>query len=401
MNEEMEEKTMAELSLRNVSKVYGKGHYAVKDFSLDVYDKEFVILVGPSGCGKSTTLRMIAGLEEMSAGELYIDGKACKHVEAKDRDLAMVFQNYALYPHMTVYDNLAFSLSIRRFSKERLSKKEIEKRVMEVARILEIEELLKRRPKDLSGGQKQRVAIGSAIMKNPKVLLMDEPLSNLDAKLRTKLRVELAKLHRELGFTIVYVTHDQTEAMTLGTRIVVMKDGVIQQADTPKNLYENPRNRFVATFIGSPSMNLFETEVGALSNGYCLKMKNGEMLRLSKTQGNLLEEKKVTGKKMELGIRPEDLYDADSRSTYANLEHTAFLEAEVTGRELLGAEVYLYFKMGEEEGIARVEATNQKKKGDKIVLVANIENVQLFDTVTEENIFFGQYTYQPYLESVV
>ena len=375
---------MADLLLKNVSKLYGKEHYAVKDFSLEIYDKEFIILVGPSGCGKSTTLRMIAGLEDISRGELWIDGKPCNHVEAKDRELSMVFQNYALYPHMTVYDNLAFALSIRK-----VPKKEIKARVAEVAKILEIEDLLKRRPKDLSGGQKQRVAIGSAIIRNPKALLMDEPLSNLDAKLRTRLRVELAKLYKELGITIVYVTHDQTEAMTLGTRIVVMKDGVIQQVDTPRNLYENPRNQFVATFIGSPAMNLYEVSIDAADGFYCTRLHKG-MLRLSKVQGNLLMDNQLAGKKMTLGIRPEDLYDADSPETYQYVQRRELLEAEVTGRELLGAEVYLYFKIGTEQGIARVEATNTKQKGDKLNLIVDMDKIHLFRIDTEENIFYKE-----------
>ena len=376
---------MAELLLKNVSKVYGKEHYAVKDFSLEIDNQEFIILVGPSGCGKSTTLRMIAGLEDISFGELWIDGKPCNHVEARERELSMVFQNYALYPHMTVYDNLAFSLSIRK-----VPKAEIKERVLEVAKMLEIEELLKRRPKDLSGGQKQRVAIGSAIIRKPKALLMDEPLSNLDAKLRTRLRVELANLYEKLGITIVYVTHDQTEAMTLGTRIVVMKDGLIQQVDTPRNLYENPKNLFVATFIGSPAMNLFEVGIGALEGNYCTYLKQGDALSLSKGQGNRLKDAGLVGRKMILGVRPEDMYDADSPETYQTVAHRELLEAVVTGRELLGAEVYLYFSVGEEQGIARVEPTNRKQPGDKINLLVDMDKIQLFCIDTEENIFYEQ-----------
>ena len=248
---------MASLSLRHVTKAYPNGFVAVKDFNLEIADKEFIIFVGPSGCGKSTTLRMIAGLEDISSGELYIDGKLVNDVEPKDRDIAMVFQNYALYPHMTVYDNMAFGLKLRKTPKD-----EIDKLVQEAARILDLSHLLDRKPKALSGGQRQRVAMGRAIVRNPKVFLMDEPLSNLDAKLRGQMRIEISKLHQRLQATIIYVTHDQTEAMTLGTRIVVMKDGVVQQVDSPQNLYDKPCNKFVAGFIGAPQMNLIDAVVG-------------------------------------------------------------------------------------------------------------------------------------------
>ena len=247
---------MASLSLTNVCKVYPNGFEAVKDFSLEVEDQEFIIFVGPSGCGKSTTLRMIAGLEEISSGELKIDGRVVNDVEPKDRDIAMVFQNYALYPHMTVYDNMAFGLKLRKVPKD-----QIDKAVREAARILDLEKLLDRKPKALSGGQRQRVAMGRAIVRNPKVFLMDEPLSNLDAKLRVQMRIEISKIHQRLGATIIYVTHDQTEAMTLGTRIVVMKDGVVQQVDTPQNQYDKPCNLFVAGFMGMPPMNFIDCKV--------------------------------------------------------------------------------------------------------------------------------------------
>ena len=247
---------MASISLHNICKVYPNGFEAVKDFNLDVADKEFIIFVGPSGCGKSTTLRMIAGLEDITSGELLIDGKVMNSVEPKDRDIAMVFQNYALYPHMTVFDNMAFGLKIRK-----VDKAEIQKRVMEAAKILDLDKLLDRKPKALSGGQRQRVAMGRAIVRNPKVFLMDEPLSNLDAKLRVQMRIEISKLHDRLGATIIYVTHDQTEAMTLGTRIVVMKDGVVQQIDSPQTLYSHPKNLFVAGFIGSPQMNFLDAKI--------------------------------------------------------------------------------------------------------------------------------------------
>ena len=247
---------MASLSLKNVTKKYPNGFVAVKDFNLEIADKEFIIFVGPSGCGKSTTLRMIAGLEDITSGELYIDGKLMNDVEPKDRDIAMVFQNYALYPHMTVYDNMAFGLKLRKMPKD-----EIDRLVQEAAKILDLSHLLDRKPKALSGGQRQRVAMGRAIVRNPKVFLMDEPLSNLDAKLRGQMRIEISKLHQRLGTTIIYVTHDQTEAMTLGTRIVVMKDGLVQQVDTPQNLYDKPANKFVAGFIGAPQMNLLDSAV--------------------------------------------------------------------------------------------------------------------------------------------
>ena len=247
---------MASVSLRNVKKVYDNGFVAVKDFNLEIADKEFIIFVGPSGCGKSTTLRMVAGLEEISEGEVYIDDKLVNDVEPKDRDIAMVFQNYALYPHMSVYDNMAFGLKLRKVPKD-----EIDRLVQEAAKILDIDHLLDRKPKALSGGQRQRVAMGRAIVRNPKVFLMDEPLSNLDAKLRVQMRIEISKLHQRLGATIIYVTHDQVEAMTLGTRIVVLKDGLIQQVDSPQNLYNKPNNLFVAGFIGSPQMNLIDAQV--------------------------------------------------------------------------------------------------------------------------------------------
>ena len=266
---------MASLSLKNVCKVYPNGFVAVKDFNLEIADQEFIIFVGPSGCGKSTTLRMIAGLEEISSGELWIGDKMVNDVEPKDRDIAMVFQNYALYPHMSVYDNMAFGLKLRK-----VPKAEIDKAVHEAAKILDIEHLLDRKPKALSGGQRQRVAMGRAIVRSPKVFLMDEPLSNLDAKLRVQMRVEISKLHKRLQTTIIYVTHDQTEAMTLGTRIVVLKDGIIQQVDTPQNLYNTPNNIFVAGFIGSPQMNLIDATVSQEGSQAVLKMSEEVTIKL-------------------------------------------------------------------------------------------------------------------------
>ena len=297
---------MSEITLRNVCKEYDKGHFAVKDFNLDIQDKEFIIFVGPSGCGKSTTLRMIAGLEDISDGELWIDGDLCNYYEPKDRGLSMVFQNYALYPNMTVYGNLAYALKIRK-----VPKKEIDERVHKVAKTLEIEHLLDRKPAALSGGQKQRVAIGSAIIRKPKAFLMDEPLSNLDAKLRAQMRVELAKLHEELETTIIYVTHDQTEAMTLGTRIVVMKDGVVQQVEAPIQLYNNPANLFVAGFIGSPSMNFFDAYVGEEEGKVVVYLGGSELGKKVFLRGEKAEvaRQREMNKKVVLGIRPEDVYD--------------------------------------------------------------------------------------------
>ena len=275
---------MASLSLRNVTKKYPNGFVAVKDFNLEIADKEFIIFVGPSGCGKSTTLRMIAGLEDISSGELYIDGKLVNDVEPKDRDIAMVFQNYALYPHMSVYDNMAFGLKLRKTPKD-----EIDRKVHDAAKILDLEHLLDRKPKALSGGQRQRVAMGRAIVRSPKVFLMDEPLSNLDAKLRGQMRVEISKLHQRLETTIIYVTHDQTEAMTLGTRIVVMKDGVVQQVDSPQNLYDSPCNKFVAGFIGAPQMNMIDAQVAKAGSDVTLSF-GGHTVALPAAKGKGLED---------------------------------------------------------------------------------------------------------------
>ncbi|MBQ4382857.1 MAG: sn-glycerol-3-phosphate ABC transporter ATP-binding protein UgpC, partial [Firmicutes bacterium] len=296
---------MSSLQLKNIKKTYSNGITAVNDFNLDIADQEFIIFVGPSGCGKSTTLRMIAGLEEITEGELYIDDKLVNDVAPKDRDIAMVFQNYALYPHMTVYDNMAFGLKLRK-----VPKKEIETRVKEAARILEIEHLLDRKPKALSGGQRQRVAMGRAIVRSPKVFLMDEPLSNLDAKLRVQMRIEIAKLHMSLGTTIIYVTHDQTEAMTLGTRIVVLKDGVIQQVDTPQNLYEKPQNLFVAGFMGSPQMNFLDATVKVVGDVANLEV-DGKSIPLPPAKSKKLIEGGYDGKTVTFGIRPEDVYDSE------------------------------------------------------------------------------------------
>lgn len=318
---------MASLSLKNVCKVYPNGFVAVKDFNLDVADKEFIIFVGPSGCGKSTTLRMIAGLEEISSGELWIGDKLVNDVEPKDRDIAMVFQNYALYPHMTVYDNMSFGLKLRK-----VPKPEIDKLVHEAAKILGIEQLLDRKPKALSGGQRQRVAMGRAIVRNPKVFLMDEPLSNLDAKLRVQMRIEIQKIHQRLETTIIYVTHDQTEAMTLGTRIVVLKDGIIQQVDTPQNLYDKPCNVFVAGFMGSPQMNLINAKVVQSGEDVVL-MFGGNTVKLPEGKAQKLIEAGYVDTTVIMGIRPEDLNDSE---VIINANPDCVIEATIRVYELLG-----------------------------------------------------------------
>ena len=295
---------MASLSLKGIYKRYPNGFEAVKNFNLEIADQEFIIFVGPSGCGKSTTLRMIAGLEEISEGTLKIGDKVMNDVEPKDRDIAMVFQNYALYPHMTVYDNMAFGLKLRKVPKD-----QIDKMVKEAAKILDLDKLLDRKPKALSGGQRQRVAMGRAIVRDPKVFLMDEPLSNLDAKLRVQMRIEISKLHQRLGATIIYVTHDQTEAMTLGTRIVVMKDGVVQQVDSPQNLYNNPGNLFVAGFIGSPQMNFMDAVVEAAGKNVTLKV-GQHSIKLPEAKSKALIDGGYVGKTVVMGIRPEDVHDS-------------------------------------------------------------------------------------------
>ena len=362
---------MAGLSLKNICKVYSNGFEAVKDFNLEIEDKEFIIFVGPSGCGKSTTLRMIAGLEEISSGELKIGDRVVNDVEPKDRDIAMVFQNYALYPHMNVFDNMAFSLKLRK-----VPKAEIERQVREAARILDLEKLLDRKPKQLSGGQRQRVAMGRAIVRNPKVFLMDEPLSNLDAKLRVQMRTEIARLHERLGATIIYVTHDQTEAMTLGTRIVVMRDGIVQQVDTPQNLYNKPCNRFVASFIGSPQMNFFEAVCEEQDKKAVLKIGDDRILLPEEKSRALLDGYK--GKQVIMGIRPEDVHEADAAET------ENVIESEVTVYELLGAEVYLYSDVQGTNMIARVAADTTAKVGSKVRFGFDTEKIHVFDMDTEK-----------------
>lgn len=365
---------MASLSLKSIYKKYAGNVVAVSNFNLDIEDKEFIILVGPSGCGKSTTLRMIAGLEEISEGELYIGDKLVNDVAPKDRDIAMVFQNYALYPHMTVFENMAFGLKLRKTPKE-----EIKKRVEEAARILDIAHLLDRKPKALSGGQRQRVALGRAIVREPQVFLLDEPLSNLDAKLRAQMRTELSKLHLRLGTTFIYVTHDQTEAMTMGTRIVVMKDGFIQQVDTPANLYSKPCNVFVAGFIGSPQMNFIDG---------VLKDKNGKIgVEFGSNFIELPEAKLNTtvkaglGKEVIMGIRPECLHDEEM---FISAATTGIVDCDVDVTEMMGSETYLYLTLDGVNLTARVSARSTAKPGDRIKIAIDVNNVHLFDKETEK-----------------
>ena len=366
---------MASLQLKNICKVYPNGFEAVKDFNLDIADQEFIIFVGPSGCGKSTTLRMIAGLEDISSGEFKIDGKLMNDVEPKDRDIAMVFQNYALYPHMTVFDNMAFALKLRKVPKD-----EIKAKVEEAARILDLEKLLDRKPKALSGGQRQRVAMGRAIVRSPKVFLMDEPLSNLDAKLRVQMRIEIAKLHQRLGTTIIYVTHDQTEAMTLGTRIVVMKDGIVQQVDTPQNLYEKPQNLFVAGFMGSPQMNFLDAKVEVKGDVASLKIADLS-IALPPAKSKKLIEGGYNGKTVTFGIRPEDIYDSQMM-VEAKPEST--LETTIRVYELLGAEVFLYADLAEFPITARVDPRTTARPGDKVKFAIDVEKIHVFDKETEK-----------------
>ena len=368
---------MANVSLRHVYKIYDGGVTAVTDFNLEIADKEFIILVGPSGCGKSTTLRMVAGLEDISKGELWIGDKLCNDVAPKDRDIAMVFQNYALYPHMSVYDNMAFGLKLRK-----LPKAEIKRRVEEAARILGIEEYLDRRPKALSGGQRQRVALGRAIVRDPKVFLLDEPLSNLDAKLRANMRTEISKLYQRLGTTFIYVTHDQTEAMTMGTRIVVMKDGFIQQVDTPQNLYDKPCNEFVAGFIGSPQMNFVDATLVKKGDGVALKFDKYEIkLPAEKNANGALND--YIGKEVRFGIRPEHVHDEPEFIAKAG---DSVIEAAVDVTELMGAEIYLYVNINGVPITARVAPTSTAKPGDSIKIAFALDKIHVFDKETEQTI---------------
>ncbi len=368
---------MASISLQHLNKTYPNGYEAVKDFNLDVDDKEFVIFVGPSGCGKSTTLRMIAGLEDITSGELYIDGKMMNDAEPKDRDIAMVFQNYALYPHMTVYDNMAFGLKLRKIPKD-----EIDKAVREAARTLDLEPLLDRKPKALSGGQRQRVAMGRAIVRNPKVFLMDEPLSNLDAKLRGQMRVEISKLHQRLGATIIYVTHDQTEAMTLGSRIAVMNAGIVQQVDSPQALYDEPCNAFVAGFIGSPQMNFIDADCRADGDKVTL-IAGPSSIELPPQKAKKLLDAGYAGKKVILGIRPEDVHDDPE---FIAQSPNTIIEATVRVYEMLGAEVNLYFDYEGASMTARVDPRTSARSGDAVRFALDANRIHVFDKETEKTI---------------
>jgi multiple sugar transport system ATP-binding protein len=370
---------MASVSLKHIYKIYTGGVTAVSDFTLDIEDKEFIVLVGPSGCGKSTTLRMVAGLEEITEGELYIADKLVNDVAPKDRDIAMVFQNYALYPHMTVYDNMAFGLKLRKTPKA-----EIDRRVHEAAKILDIEHLLSRKPKALSGGQRQRVALGRAIVREPKVFLMDEPLSNLDAKLRVAMRTEITKLHQRLQTTFIYVTHDQTEALTMGSRIVVMKDGFVQQVDTPQNLYDYPCNLFVAGFIGSPQMNFFDVKLAKEGNAVYAIFGDNKILVPAGKIAKFTDEAYL-GKEVTLGIRPENIHDEEV--FLANAPKSC-IDVKVEVVELLGSETYLYLKTSgkSENVIARVDPRTVSRAGDSIKVAFDTNHLHFFDKETEQTI---------------
>lgn len=377
---------MAGLQLKGIYKKYPGGVVAVSDVNLEIRDKEFIVLVGPSGCGKSTTLRMIAGLEEISEGELYIGDRLVNDIAPKDRDIAMVFQNYALYPHMTVFDNMAFGLKLRKVPKD-----EIERKVNEAAKILDLTHLLDRKPKAMSGGQRQRVALGRAIVRSPKVFLLDEPLSNLDAKLRAQMRTEISKIHKKLGTTFIYVTHDQTEAMTMGDRIVCMKDGFVQQVDTPQNLYENPVNKFVAGFLGSPQMNFidavlkeeygqFIVEFGSDDTKSSRGVKYQIIVPEAKVNNDLSN---YVGKEIILGVRPESIHDEEMFISNAT---TGVIDANVEITELMGAETFLYLNC---EGIsltARVDPRSTARPGDDIKVAIDPNKIHIFDKETENAI---------------
>ena len=394
---------MASLTLKNVKKIYpfsgddtkkkkkkgdapekktnlqitDKGVVAVQDFNLEIADKEFIVLVGPSGCGKSTTLRMIAGLEEISEGELYIGDRLVNDVAPKDRDIAMVFQNYALYPHMTVYENMAFALKLRHTPKD-----EIDRAVKQAAEILDITQYLGRKPKALSGGQRQRVAIGRAIVRNPQVFLMDEPLSNLDAKLRNQMRAEIIKLRERINTTFIYVTHDQTEAMTMGDRIVVMKDGIIQQVDTPQNLYDMPCNMFVAGFIGSPQMNFLDGTLIKKGDQYGIDL-GGDIIPLPKEKTADGKLDAYVGKKIKMGIRPEDI---DDEPEFMAKHTDCQLDAQVDVSEMMGAEIYLYLEYKGNKMTARVAPTSKARNGDTVRVAFDPHKVHVFDVETEQTI---------------
>lgn len=367
---------MATVTLRNVSKVYESGNTVVKDVSLEIHDREFVVLVGPSGCGKSTTLRMIAGLEEITTGELLIDDQVVNDVPPKDRDIAMVFQNYALYPHMTVYENMAFGLKLRKMPKE-----EIDQRVKEAASILGLEEFLHRKPKALSGGQRQRVAVGRAIVRKPKVFLFDEPLSNLDAKLRVQTRTQISKLHKSLEATMIYVTHDQVEAMTMGDRIVVMKDGVIQQTDSPLNLYNHPANKFVAGFIGSPAMNFIPGILQGTENIQFVSEKQELTVNLTAEQSKKL--KSEAGKSVWLGVRPEDLHDAQPAGKEAFFQE---ITVQLSVVEPMGNEIFLYFDVDGIQFTSRIPSHEKPNHGTTMAVYLDRSKLHFFSAETEASL---------------
>jgi multiple sugar transport system ATP-binding protein len=392
---------MAGVTLKNLTKTF-KNVVAVNNVNLEIMDQEFLVLVGPSGCGKTTALRMIAGLEEATEGEIYIGDRLVNDVSPKDRDIAMVFQNYALYPHMTVYDNMAFGLKLRRTLKpgknpvaaallgwlvpgafyDFLPRQEIRRRVETTSKMLGLEGLLDRKPKQLSGGQRQRVALGRAIVREPKVFLMDEPLSNLDAKLRVQTRAELIKLHRRLGITTIYVTHDQVEAMTMGDRIAVMNEGVVQQVDTPLNLYNNPANKFVAGFIGSPAMNFLEADV-VPQNGALYLAVDGFRVRVPVSKADKLAP--YIGKKVVFGIRPEDIFDSSISTVPPTPDNTATADVEVT--EPMGDRTYLYLTIGRSSLIANVDAETQAQEDQPLRVVFDMERSHAFDITTDAAIY--------------
>lgn len=369
---------MAKVTLKNIKKAYSKDSFAVKDFNLEIQDKEFIVLVGPSGCGKSTTLRMVAGLEEVTSGELYIGNKLVNNVPPKDRDIAMVFQNYALYPHMTVYENMAFALKLRKVGKD-----EIDKQVRDTAEILGITEYLKRKPKALSGGQMQRVAIGRAIVRNPQVFLMDEPLSNLDAKLRSQMRTEIVLLRKRVNTTFIYVTHDQTEAMTLGDRIVVMKDGDIHQIGTPREVFVHPVNMFVAGFIGTPQMNFFDAELFIRDNAYYIKIYDFD-IKLNHATQEILKKNTEAERQIVAGIRPEDISITGKQPD---------CRAQVLMTEMMGSETYVHANIGDNVVIIRLSSFAMDESGyrfnqksEYLECCFNKERIYLFDKATEKSL---------------
>jgi len=369
---------MASVALKDLTKTF-KNVVAVDNMNLEIEDKEFLVLVGPSGCGKTTALRMVAGLEEATAGEIYIGGRLVNDVSPKDRDIAMVFQNYALYPHMSAYDNMAFGLKLKRFPKE-----EIKRRVCEAAQLLGISDLLDRKPKQLSGGQRQRVALGRAIVREPKVFLMDEPLSNLDAKLRVQTRAELIKLHRRLGITTIYVTHDQVEAMTMGDRIAVMCDGIVQQVDTPMGLYTRPANIFVAGFIGTPAMNFVDVTIAKQDGRYVVDAGSFKVVIPESKDGKKFEP--YAGKPVVFGVRPEDMFDK-ALSTLVKPGQENTIKAIVDVIEPMGPIVTMYLTIAKHSLVATIDAETKAKEGQELEVVLDMEKTHLFDKETEEAIY--------------